>query len=477
MRHLILFIVLVTLIGCSTEKKIENKKAELDDLAKISKRGKLVALTGYNAYSYFIYRGQPMGYEYELVKRLADYLNVELELKIVKSIDKMIEMLEDGKGDLVAFNLTVTKDRMHRVAFTEYHNVTKQVLIQRKPENWFKFSRARLDREMIRNPFELIGKNIVVRESSSYKSRLKNLSNEIGGDVIIEEADSNYTTQDLIRLVSEGEIDYTIADENIAMLVQSYYRNIDYKTSISLPQRIAWAVSNNSTTLLDTINTWIRQMKKKTEYYVLYNKYYKSRNGFNRRYKSEYFANKSGKISRYDELIKVYADSLNWDWRLLASQIYQESRFNPNAKSWAGAKGLMQLMPATQEQFGVKNPDDPYESLDAGIRYIMWLDKYWSETIEDKQERIKFVLASYNIGPGHVKDAMRLAQKYKADSSKWSDNVESYLLNKSEKKFFNDEVVKYGYCRGIETVNYVREIFERYEHYKEIINDEEDKTG
>jgi membrane-bound lytic murein transglycosylase F len=271
-------------------------------------------------------------------------------------------------------------------------------------------------------------------------------------------------------MVSEGKIEYTISDRNIALLQQAYYSNIDISTDISLPQKIAWAVRKNAPALLDTVNSWIDEIRKTPDYYVIYNKYYKNRLAFRKRLGSDYFSLTGGRISQYDEIIKEYADELNFDWRILAALIYQESQFKIEAQSWAGAKGLMQLMPATAEQFGADDLTDPMQNLDAGMRYLKWLDDYWYEFVPDSTERVKFVLASYNIGPGHIEDARALAEKYGADPNIWEGNVAEYLLKKSTPKYYNDEVVKYGYARGTETVAYVRQVLEIYEHYKQFIS-------
>ena len=326
-----------------------------------------------------------------------------------------------------------------------------------------------IEKELIRDPVDLIGKTIVVRSSSSNIPRLKNLSEEIGGDINIVEAEPELTIEDLIEQVTNGEIDYTISDENIALLNEASHKSIDVKTDISLSQRIAWGVRKSSTELLDTINHWLDSIKS-TEYFaVTYNRYYKNRYAYKRRVTSEYLLLKGGKISGYDELVKESAQKLNWDWRLMTSQMYQESQFKPNVKSWAGAVGLMQLLPSTAKMYGITNLYDPKSNIKAGTKFLIYLDKYWSEFIEDSTERIKFVLASYNVGRGHIDDARRLAEKYDGDPNVWKDNVEFYLLQKSKPKFYNDKVVRNGYCRGKETVNYVREIFERYEHYKKFI--------
>jgi len=468
---LFLFISLI-LFSCVAEIEdgpdVKSPKISVD-LDRILEKGKLVAITGYNAYSYFIYKGQPMGYEYELLKRLATKLKLELEIKVVHDIDGMIDALNNGTGDLIAFNLTVTKDRKKAVTFTEYHTLTPQVLIQRKPENWRKMKLHEIEKKLIRSPIDLLDKTITVRRASSYITRLENLSDEIGADLNIVKSEPNVNVEDLISRVAIGELDYTVADENIAELYYGYYPILDINYTISLPQRIAWAVRKNSPNLLSAINDWLKKEKKRNDYYTIYDRYFENTKGFKKRINSEYFSLTGGKISKYDDEIKKNALKLNLDWRLLASIIYQESQFKPNTTSWAGASGLMQLMPATAKRFGVEDLSNAHENLEAGVKYLKWLEKYWGKKIPNATERIKFVLASYNIGPGHIVDARSLAEKYNADPNTWYGNVETYLLKKSETKYYNDEVVKLGYARGKETVKYVREILDRYEQYKKFI--------
>jgi membrane-bound lytic murein transglycosylase F len=467
---LLLFIVVVFWAGCQKDEHQENGAPTVEvDLEQIKERGKLVAITGYDANSYFIYKGRPMGYEYELLSLLADSLRLKLEIVVARDMDAIFDLLNNGEGDVLAANLTITKERAKKVNFTDFLITTQQVLVQRKPDNWRSMKLHEIDEELIRDPIDLIGKKVHVRRGSSYYARLQNLSDEIGGDIDIVEAPGDIATDELIRKISEGEIEYTVADENIALINQAYYSNIDVATSISFPQRIAWVTRKNSPQLLAAVNKWIRKMKSETDYYVIYNKYYRNTRGFRRRVKSEFFSHTGGKISEYDEFLKERADSLNWDWRILASQVYQESQFEPGATSWAGAVGLMQLLPETAKQFGAKDSHDPFENIKAGTNYLKWLDDYWEE-IEDEGERLKFVLASYNVGQGHVQDARRLANKFDRDENVWRGNVAYYMLQLSKEKFYNDEVVQFGYCRGEEPRDYVREIFERYEHYRQFVD-------
>ena len=464
-------IVFLSLIffSCPRDDGGNKYKSVEFDLNKIKERGKLVAITGYNAYSYFIYRGQAMGYEYDLVKRFADHLGVGLELKVVKEIPQMIEKLHNGEGDIIAFNLTVSQERKDEVAFGNYLNLTRQVLVQRRPENWRQLTRQQIDKKLIKSHLDLDGKTVYVRYGTSYRKRLENLSEENGITINIVEADPEISTEDLIKMVADGEIEYTVSDRNIAVLQQGYYADIDVSTEVSLPQKVAWAVRKNAPELLDTLNTWIDHLKQTPDYYAIYNKYYKNRNAFKRRVGSDYFSMTSGRISQYDDLIKKYADEIDIDWRVLSALIYKESQFNTDAQSWAGAKGLMQIMPSTASQFGVDDITDPVQNLDAGMRYLDWLNNYWYEFVEDSTERVKFVLASYNIGPGHIMDAYKLAEKYGANPQLWDGNVEEYLLKKSTPKYYNDTVVKNGYAKGEETVLYVQKIMEIYEHYKQFL--------
>lgn len=441
------------------------------DLNAIKKRGKLVALTGYGPSNYFVYRGTPMGFEHDLLQLFAKELGVKLEIVIVKDMDELLEMLQRGEGDLIADNITVTKDLEEQVAFTVPLLTSRQVLIQRKPSHWRDMTHDKLEKCLIRSQLDLLGKKVHVRKGSAYCKRLLHLSEEIGGEINIVEESGEPTAEELIAMVSEGRIPYTVADENTALLHAGFYRNLDIKTPVSFEQRIAWAVRKDSPLLLKSVNRYISRVKKDGTLHMAYDKYYRARKGIDQMLRCTRDEMCGRNISPYDSLIMKHANRIGWDWRLLAALIYQESHFNPKAKSWAGACGLMQLMPGTANCFGAINPEDPEESLRAGTKYLAWLEKYWEKKVPDKVERIKFVIASYNVGQEHVADARRLAVKYHRDPAVWEDNVAYFLLNKSKEKYCTDPVVKYGYCRGAEPFHYVRNILDRYEHYKKLIKE------
>ncbi len=466
-------VLALLLSDCSPQGRVSDFSQEPEvqvDLEQIRERGFLQAIIDNNSISYFIYKGQPMGYEYELLQSLTKYLKLELKIKVISGIEQSIDLLNKGEGDLIAFPLTITPKRTNYFSFTDPQFTTRQVLVQKKPANWRRMPHEQLERALIRSSNELAGKKVHVLNESSFKGNLDSLSTDLGGAIIVLEDSALAQTESLIKKVAEGEIEYTVTDENIAIVNTIYYPNLDINTVMSSPQQIAWAIRKNSPELTVAVNEWMKELKRTGKFRILYNKYFNSPRSSQRHITSDYSSKGGNKLSPYDEQIKREAKILGWDWRLLASVIYQESNFQPNAASWAGAVGLMQLMPATAEQFGAVDRTNPYQSLRAGVRYLKYLDKLWAKYVPDKNERLKFVLSSYNAGLSHIVDARHLARKYGKDPGKWVD-VEMYLKEKSNPKFYRDPIVVAGYCKCEEPINYVKDILNRYEEYKILIGE------
>ena len=461
--------------GSAACKRSDSRFRDLDklrperttNLERIREKGSLRVVTEYNSISYFIYRGQPLGFQYEMLQALANHLDLELEVVVNNELDQNFRDLEEGNVDLIAMNLTVTSERKKNVDFTVPLLQTRQVLVQRKPKHWEDMNQRQLQSNVLWNQLDLAGKTVYVQSGSVYADRLRSLSDEIGGGIDIREV--QFESEQLVQRVALGEIDYTVCDENVGLVNSLYFPQLDVSTAISFPQNVAWAVHPQSDSLRTEINRWLSEYKHDRKYAILYNKYFKNRHVY-RSIHSEYYTLGSGKISQYDDIIKRESERIGWDWRLLASVIYQESRFNPEAESWAGAYGLMQLMPVTAKNYGITRTSPPADHIRAGVSFIKWLDDRFIDDITDKSERIKFILASYNIGYGHIEDARRLAERYGDDPNIWYGSVEEWLLKKSDPKYYNDQVVKYGYARGIETYNFVKEVIDRYEHYKNIVN-------
>ncbi len=433
------------------------------DLEQLKKKGNLVLLTENNSTAYFIYRGNPMGYEYETIDSFARSIGVQLSVAVVKNIDNIFGMLDSGTGDIAADNLTVTNSRRHKVDFTLPLFTTRQVLVQRKPDNWQKMNQQQLDKALVRSTIQLADKKVYARKGSSFYERLQALSDEIGGKIEIIDAPPGESTEELIGDVATGKIDYTLADENCAGIVSGYYDNLDIKTPVSFPQKIAFAVRNNSPDLLNALNEWIRKKRKSKFLQLTYDKYYSDKKFASLRQSAPYCSISGDRISPYDDLAKKYSPLLGWDWKLLVAQIYQESQFDPRARSWSGAYGLMQTLPSTSN---IDSADmTPEKSIASGVEYLKTIDDYWVKSVSAKKERIAFDLASYDVGIGHVIDARNLAVKYGLDPAKWDNNVAYFLLNESKPKYYNDAIALYGYCRGQEAYQYVREVLNRYQMY------------
>ncbi len=439
------------------------------DLGKIKKEGKLIAITTYSPTSYFLYKGRPMGFEYELLKRFANDLKLELELKIAHNIDSFFYYLNQGDADIIAHGITQTITRQKQVSFSIPLYTSHQVLVQKMPDNWYEMNWKEVNKQLIFDAIKLKGETISVRANTSYMDRLLHLQDEIGGLIHINVLPGVLTTEEIIKKVADGEIKYTVSDNNLAELLATYYSNLNVELSLSTSQNVSWAVRNNSPKLLAAMNKWLNNFQKKADYYIIYNKYYKNKRSFKKRSDSDFLSLNQNKISIYDDIVKHEALKIGWDWRLLCAQIYQESRFDPKATSWVGAKGLMQLMPSTADEFKVMDSADPQQNIAGGVKYLNYLLKRFSD-IPDSIQKIKLTLAAYNCGYNHVKDAQRLAQNMSLNPLQWDDNIEQTIVQLSYPRYYSDTtIVKYGYLKGVEPFTYVNNIFEIYDMYQKFI--------
>ncbi len=456
--NLILLLPLFFIWSCNMDFNSRKTSSVSDesDIDEIKKEGVLTAVTDFNSTNYFIYKGEPMGYQFDMLQAFAQHLGVKLELITENNLDEAFKMLDNGEIDIFANNLTITTTRKEHFLFTLPHSTTKQVLVQKKS----------VDYSPIRTPLDLGDKIVYVQAGSASAQRLKNLSEEIGTKVIVVEL-AKYEADELIELVANGEIDFTVCDEDVARVNSYYFDNIDIDTPVSFDQNLAWALNKKSKGLQTSLNQWLEGFSKTAEYRIIKGKYFD--NPFwARRVLSENVRIKMGNISIYDQGFRNASSSIDWDWRLFASLVYQESRFKHNVQSNMGAYGLMQFMPATSKYFGVQHQTDPETQIRAGARYLKWLEKRF-DSIPDPDQRVKFILASYNAGIGHVIDARNLARKHGKDPNVWDNNVDFFILNKSNPDYYCDTTVRYGYFKGDETYNYVKQIMQRYKHYQNIL--------
>ncbi len=445
----------IVLVACGLSGKKGKRSVAADDLPQIKERGELIVLTANTSTSLFDYRGETMGFQYELAKFFSEAMGLKLKVKVIDDPEKMVDSLLAGAGDLIAYNLGITNKRKEKLIYCGEEKITHQVLIQRKGKG------------LLTDVTQLVGKKVYVRPGKYY-DRLQNLNEELGGGIEICRLPSDsVTVEGLITAVSDGKIDYTVATNEVAKINQTYYHNLNIDLKISFDQRSAWAVRKTSRLLAEAVDKWLRENRDSPEVKAVERRYFELNK---QTAPGSILSVEEGKISLYDDFFRKYAKEIDWDWRLLAALVYTESNFNPNVVSWAGAKGLMQLMPRTAHAMGVPEGKerDPEESIKGGVKYIQLLQKNF-QNISDKDERIKFILASYNAGTGHVLDAMALTEKYGRNKYVWENNVAHYILLKSEPEFYQDSVCKNGYFRGTETYRFVHDVLSRLAFYKQRI--------
>lgn len=407
----------------------------------------------YSPASFFIYRGDTLGIDYDLAVSLADSLRRPLKVVVASSQQQLMAMLDSQSVDLAATPLPITSETAPLLLPVGPEAVTRQVVVQRVAPG---------DAPQVADVTDLPGREVAVIAGSKYEQRLINLNQELGGGIGIIALDpDSVAPEDLIDRVADGSLPMALLDSDQARLHGGYHANINTDVEASLDQRNAWAVAPGNHCLADSINAWAGGERPRLQRLELLKQYYQLSQMERLTYGRIDFSD--GRISpQYDNLFRRYAPGINWDWRMLAAQAYTESAFNPRARSFAGARGLMQIMPRTGRSYGLRNPSDPEQSVRAAVSYLDDLDRMFASKVPDADERKKFVLAAYNAGQGHIFDAIRLARKQGLDPTVWDGNVAKAVLLLANPKHYNDNVVKYGYLRGRETYDYVDRITQLY---------------
>lgn len=442
-----------------TEKLLQHMpERHLGDLDTIKKHRQLRLITRNNASTYFLWKNQLMGFEYDLIREFAKQQKVNLKVLVANDFNQMAQWLEEGYGDIISAGLIKTPDRKKLpIEFTNPYLFVQEVIVQRKSE------------QAIESLQDLGQRTFYVRKSSSYFNTLQNIQDQLHSQNIhfsIETVPETMETEEIIKHVVDGEYDLTVADSHIIAIEESWHGDLKVSIPLTGKQGHRWLIRKTDNKLLAELNKFIKKEYKQLFYNVTYNKYFKnSRKLFDadKREKN----NKT--ISVYDDLIKSLAKEYDFDWRLIAAQVNKESQFNPKAKSWAGAKGLLQVMPRTAREVGISNLKKPENGLRAGLKYMTWINGQLSDELPP-DVRVWFTLAAYNAGLGHLKDARNLAVKQGLNPDRWFGNVEKTFLLLSKPKY--NKKARYGYVRGNEPVTYVKHIQALYELYSKKHPDE-----
>ena len=416
-------------------------------LHKIINDGQITVITRNSAHCYYTYRDEPMGFEYELAKEFADYLGVQLKLNIIEDWEEMIPALEDGIGAVIAAGMTITPKRQKQASFSDGYMDIQQHIISRR------------NSAKIKKPEDLSGKTIHVRTATSSQERLEELQKQ--GIEFTIQLHHDLPTEALIQHVDSGEIEFTVADSNVALLSRRHYPGAIMAGAISDLQHLGWAVHPEARRLKTKINSFFKSIKKDGKYDEIYNKYYGNVTSFDYVDLSIFHRRIKTRLSRYSPFIKAAAKKHGFDWRLISAQIYQESHLNPRAKSPAGAKGLMQLLSKTAQSLGVKDVYNPVENINAGVQHLKNLYDLFDGS--EGTDRMLIALAAYNIGQGHIQDARRLAIEMSLDPNSWESLSKTLPLLRFRKYYKKS---KYGYCRGTEPVLYIKQIMIYYDILK-----------
>jgi membrane-bound lytic murein transglycosylase F len=420
--------------------------ADKNALESIKETGVITVLTRNNAHCYYIYRDYPQGFEYDLAKAFSDCLGVKLKV-VTPSWGELSDVLNSGQGDFIAASMSISQSRGEGLDFSdEYRTIQQKAIIHANNYNIKKFE-------------DLNGKTVHVRRGTSYEERLKELK-EQGLDINIK-LYYDTPTEEFIRMVAEREIEVTIADSNIALLNRRYYPDVKIAFPIEEPQSLGWAVKKGEKALLKEINSFFQKTNADGTLAKIYDKYYAGVEIFDYVDLKKYHQRLKTRLPKYKEIIHKAAEKYGFDWRLIAAVIYQESHFDPKAKSYTGVEGLMQLTQDTASELGVEDRRDPEQSIMGGVKYIEKLYRKYDDARE--RDRLRITLASYNVGRGHILDAQKIAEESGFNPNSWSA-LEQILPRLRYPKYYNK--TRYGYCRGTEPVRYVKRIWTYYDILK-----------
>ena len=443
-RLFFLFFIII-MSSCSS---ISDREHVGIDLKEIHKKGKLTVLLENSSLSFFEYRGKKLGFEYEILAAFAKSIHLPLELKVVSNSKDFFRLLNDGEGDILGANLAISLADKKIINYSEPFYFTEQVLIQRQNDT------------LIREPLDLIEKTIYVRKNSCFQKRLSSIQEEIGSKIAVKTFDNDPITEDLIEKVANGEINYTLAHENLARISNELHPNLNIQTKISFKQKIAFALRLKSPKLKKSLDLFLEKYCESNEFKELKKKYF------------DYLSNqvvidftfKNGNLSPFDDLFKDAANKYSWDWKILVAISHKESRFNPNARGLGGAFGLMQFMPLTGRIYGVGPSSTPKEQIDAAMKMLDKTYRSWS-SVPDPEQRMKFTLGSYNAGRCHIEDAQKLARDNGLNPDLWDGNVELMVKKLSDPEYYGSARLRCGAYRG-GAVSYVRTIYSNYKAWQ-----------
>ena len=387
------------------------------------------------------------GFEYDLVRSLANHLGLKLKIQYYSTVTDLLSAVVSGECHLVAAGITRTHTRMkHHLFGPDYYHV-QQVLA---------YKRGTAAPEDIS---DLSGSELTIMANSSYAERLAELQEE--GLQISVVADTVSSTEQLLTMVWEEKLKYTITDDNIAAINRRYLPELEIGISITEEQPLAWPINKRYRGLKPIITEWLDNLVLAGKLTNLTEKYYGYIEIFDYVDTRRFHNRIESRLPLYRQMFEAAGEKFGIPWTLLAAMSYQESHWRRRAKSPTGVRGIMMLTLTTARAMGVESRLNPEQSIRGGAKYLAKLETQVPDSVL-AGDRLKFALAAYNVGMGHVKDAQQLARELGVDPNRWSE-LREILPLLSQKTYYSR--LKHGYARGYEPVMYVQRIL----NYRDIL--------
>lgn len=434
-------------------------------LEKVKQQGVLHVVTRNSPVTYFEDRNGATGFDYELAKRFADKLGVQLQIEPVSSFDEVYNRVASAKQPIIgAASLVKTSRRSNQVAFSDsYLTIDSMVLYERSADRPTKVE-------------DLIGKSILVIKGSSQADQLKLLKQE-HPELTYQESDT-VDIIDLLQQVEEKKVDITVINSNALAMTQVYYNNVRVAFTLEKEQQVAWAFTGNAddTSLIDSVNEFFAEVEQNGSLARLSDRFFGHLDTLGYVGAYSFARHLQDRLPKYEKYFVEYAKKYNLDWRLLAAIAYQESHWNPEAVSPTGVRGIMMLTQRTAKGMGVENRLDPEQSIMGGAKFLSIIKQGIGEEVPSP-DRTYFALAAYNIGQGHLADVKKIAELNNLNPNSWRD-VNQVLPLIAQKQWYQQ--TRYGYARGFETKQFVRNVRRYYDilnwlshSQRELVNGEE----
>nr|WP_323844856.1 transporter substrate-binding domain-containing protein [Microbulbifer sp. GG15] len=435
-----------------TRNLVKAQDERIADWKAIKQSGVVRLLTYNGPTTYFLWKGLLMGFDYDLATAFAEKHNLQLQVIVVPYDESLIDWLKAGRGDFAGASITISEEREDEgVSFTTSYMETPEQVVSSK------------QRPPIEKVQDLAGRTLTLRAYSSFMPTAQAIKDS-GIDVEIKTAPPGMSQSQIFNMIAEGLLDATIADSDNAKIEASLQPNLVTGTLLGDPKPQGWVVVTKNWHLLQNLNKFLEEFRDSKQYAQKFKAYFEPNKRFTQRVRARIIPGQD--LSPYDNLVKASALDYDFDWRMVTAQMWQESNFNPKAVSPVGAQGLMQVMPATAREMGFPPPlFEPERGIKAGVKYLNWVRDRFNPTLP-AANKLWFILASYNAGYGHLLDAQRLAEQLGLDPNVWFDNVEVAMLKLAEPQYFKR--ARYGYVRGAEPVQYVRNISNLYKAYVEV---------